>query len=118
MSEFLCQVDEIGEYGKEIRLNPPASARFGQSGTPVYLMLFRMADGVTAYRNLCPHQLRSLNWGPDRFMVTPDSRVVCAHHGAAFELSTGLCVQGPCEGASLESATVEIRDGKVWLADN
>jgi len=42
--------------------------------------------------------------------------VVCAAHGAAFELQHGVCVSGPCRGQSLLAVAVTVRDGEVVLA--
>ena len=41
--------------------------------------------------------------------------LVCAAHGASFELQGGECLAGPCRGESLRAVAVEIRDGAVWL---
>ena len=43
--------------------------------------------------------------------------MVCAAHGASFELVNGDCTAGPCRGDSLRSIAVEIRDGQVVLVD-
>ena len=70
---------------------------------------------VHAYRNLCPHAGRFLNWAPGRFLFD-EGRLVCAAHGATFEVRTGLCVDGPCRGSHLVPVTVEsIGDGKIRL---
>jgi nitrite reductase/ring-hydroxylating ferredoxin subunit len=35
-------------------------------------------------------------------------RLVCAAHGASFEMEQGLCVAGPCKGASLVAVAVTV----------
>ena len=97
---FLCKLSEIGETGKEVRL-------MGESGIQ-WLMLFVRDGNLTAWRNVCPHQGRSLNVAPDKFLFTDTGHLVCCHHGASFELSEGLCVDGPCKGASLARVDVDI----------
>ncbi|HNV79908.1 MAG TPA: Rieske (2Fe-2S) protein, partial [Thermomonas sp.] len=42
--------------------------------------------------------------------------LVCAAHGASFELANGVCVAGPCRGESLRAVAVEVRDGGISLA--
>ena len=41
------------------------------------------------------------------------TRILCATHGAAFEIETGSCVSGPCEGDSLTPYPVTVVDGVV-----
>ena len=107
MSQHICKASDITPKGKEIRIP-------GEDG-PFYLMVFRRGDRLLAYHNSCPHQGRSLNFAPDRFLIGDDGLLVCAHHGAAFDLDTGDCTQGPCEGSSLRAIAISIRDDEVWL---
>ncbi|MEE8338841.1 MAG: Rieske 2Fe-2S domain-containing protein [Xanthomonadales bacterium] len=108
MTQRLCTVSEVGAKGKEIRVTAREN--------PPFVMLFRVDDEIVAYHNTCPHQGLSLNWAPDRFLVgDDDGLLVCAHHGAAFELSSGKCVQGPCKGSSLQPIDIFIKDDEVWL---
>jgi nitrite reductase/ring-hydroxylating ferredoxin subunit len=41
--------------------------------------------------------------------------LVCAHHGASFELEGGQCVTGPCMGGGLTRVPVFVEDGRVYL---
>jgi nitrite reductase/ring-hydroxylating ferredoxin subunit len=43
---------------------------------------------------------------------------MCRSHGAQFDISTGLCVAGPCVGAHLRSLAVRIEHGYVMLLDD
>lgn len=81
------------------------------------LVLHRHAGGdVRAWLNVCPHAGRRLDWAPGKFLLSRDGLLVCAVHGAGFELTTGLCVSGPCRGQSLRAVAVAVRDGGVHLA--
>jgi nitrite reductase/ring-hydroxylating ferredoxin subunit len=80
------------------------------------LILLRDGDAVRAWLNICPHAGRRLDWAPGRFLQSNSGELVCAVHGATFEMLRGLCVAGPCVGASLRAVAVEVRDGAVWLA--
>jgi nitrite reductase/ring-hydroxylating ferredoxin subunit len=75
----------------------------------------RKNDRVFAYLNTCPHAGRPLNWGPDRFLTRDNGLIMCAGHGALFEIESGLCVAGACLGASLTSLDVEISNGRVLV---
>ena len=80
------------------------------------LLLYRDGDEVRAWLNVCPHAGRRLDWAPGQFLTTADGLLVCAAHGASFELAGGACVAGPCRGQSLRAVAVAVRDGAVWLA--
>ncbi|HEU4773350.1 MAG TPA: Rieske 2Fe-2S domain-containing protein [Lysobacter sp.] len=79
------------------------------------LVLYRDGDDVRAWINVCPHAGRQLDWTPGQFLKSRDGLLVCAAHGATFELQGGECVGGPCRGESLRAVEVEVRDGAVWL---
>ena len=104
---FLCKLSEIGESGKEVRLA-------GESGIQ-WLMLFMRDGTLTAWRNVCPHQGRSLNFAPDKFLFSDKGHLVCCHHGASFDLSEGICVEGPCKGAALTPVDVDIEGDDVLI---
>jgi len=80
------------------------------------LILHREGEQVRAWLNICPHAGRRLDWAPGQFLKSRDGLLVCAAHGASFELAHGECVAGPCRGEALRAVPVEVRDGQVWLA--
>jgi nitrite reductase/ring-hydroxylating ferredoxin subunit len=80
------------------------------------LLLFRQGQCVRAWLNVCPHAGRRLDWAPGKFLKSKEGHLVCAAHGASFELSGGICVAGPCKGDSLRAIAVTIVDGEVRLA--
>ncbi|MEL1265922.1 Rieske (2Fe-2S) protein [Pseudoxanthomonas putridarboris] len=80
------------------------------------LILYRDSAGVRAWLNICPHAGRRLDWAPGQFLKSKDGHLVCAAHGASFELVRGDCVAGPCRGDALKAVPVQVRDGEVWLA--
>jgi nitrite reductase/ring-hydroxylating ferredoxin subunit len=100
----LCAVADI----------PDGSGRtfvFGEGKGSVGIVVLRDAEAVTAYVNLCPHFGIPLNVRerPSTFR----KHVLCANHYAAFRFADGYCVEGPCEGSSLEPVPLEVRDGRV-----
>ena len=83
------------------------------------LLLYRDASGdVRAWLNVCPHAGRRLDWSPGKFLRAKDGLLVCAAHGASFELVNGVCVAGPCRGESLRAVAVEVRNGEISLAQD
>lgn len=80
------------------------------------LIVHRRGDAVRAWLNVCPHAGRRLDWAPGQFLTTGEGLLVCAAHGASFELENGTCVAGPCRGDALRAVPVEVREGQVWLA--
>jgi len=85
-------------------------------GTPESLILHRDGNAVRAWLNICPHAGRRLDWSPGEFLKSRDGLLVCAVHGASFELLGGECVAGPCRGDRLRAVEVVVRDGQVFLA--
>lgn len=80
------------------------------------LILYRDGSDVRAWLNVCPHAGRRLDWAPGQFLKSKDGLLVCAAHGASFELGNGDCVAGPCRGDSLRAVAVTVVDGEVELA--
>ena len=68
---------------------------------------------LQAWLNCCPHQGRRLDYAPGKFLIHK-GQLVCAAHGASFDLEEGLCVGGPCRGEHLTSVrVVEEPDGSL-----
>jgi nitrite reductase/ring-hydroxylating ferredoxin subunit len=105
----LCRLDDI-EDG--------AAKGFAVGEGTQRLNLFVVRDGarVYGYVNSCPHQGTPLDWTPDRFISDDTGLILCATHGALFEIEDGLCVAGPCAGAHLTPLPVAVRDGAIVFA--
>jgi len=85
-------------------------------GVAESLIVHRDAAGqVRAWLNVCPHAGRRLDWAPGEFLRSKDGLLVCAVHGASFELAGGECVAGPCRGEHLREVAVHCVDGDVRL---
>jgi nitrite reductase/ring-hydroxylating ferredoxin subunit len=93
-----------------------AEAEAAVGGSAESLILYRDGDTVRAWLNVCPHAGRRLDWAPGRFLKSKDGLLVCAVHGASFELQRGECVAGSCRGDALRAVAVEVRDGAIYLA--
>ena len=80
------------------------------------LIVHRDAAGqVKAWLNVCPHAGRRLDWAPGEFLRSKAGLLVCAVHGASFELAGGECVAGPCRGERLREVAVHCEDGELRL---
>ncbi len=98
-------------------LPDPGSLAFTlpRDGMAFFGFVVRKDGEVYAYENFCPHAGRQLNWGPDRFLTRDQSLIMCAAHGALFEIATGLCAAGPCVGERLVRLTVREHGGELQV---
>lgn len=102
----VCNLGELSDPGcKEFRI--------GEGDWPFKGFVVRQGDKIYAYRNFCMHAGHPLNWIPDKFLTGDGSKIICASHGAIYEIESGECVAGPCPGKKLRPVAMEIRDGKV-----
>ena len=107
--QVLCKLDEI-EDGQA------KSFTFGEGADEHEIFVVREDDQVFGYVNSCPHLGTPLNWDGDRFISDDSGLILCATHGALFEIEDGECVSGPCAGQSLEAASVSVdAEGRVVL---
>ena len=81
------------------------------------IFIIRRGNAVFAYENACPHVGTPLDWVQDQFLSEDGSHIVCATHGAKFNIEDGMCFSGPCHGVPLPPIAVEIADGAVKLAE-
>ena len=126
----LCGLEEL-EEGRLVALDraeaPGAATDAPDSAIPApssidvpadveSVLALRAGERVRVWHNVCPHGGRRLDWAPGRFLRDGE-HLVCAHHGAVFELERGLCMSGPCRGQSLAALAVDVRDGEVWIGE-
>jgi nitrite reductase/ring-hydroxylating ferredoxin subunit len=109
VERVLCTLTELDDPGAR-------EFRVGRGDWPLSGFVVRRGAEVHAYVNRCPHAGHPLNLRPDDFLTLDRSLVQCRSHGALFELTTGLCIAGPCAGAALRRVPVEVEDGYVLLA--
>ena len=91
-----------------------ATFRLSCRGKPVDGFIVNVNGTYHAYVNRCPHAGTSLDLWPNEFLTEDGRHLICSTHGAIFERHTGLCVEGPCPGARLETLLVE-RDGALLV---
>lgn len=105
VSEALIGPDEVREGQLQA-----IECDFGEG--PVGLLALRHGDRLQVWHNACPHAGRRLDYAPGRFLMH-DGRLVCAAHGAQFDLADGRCVDGPGRGGALAALEVS-PDGRGW----
>ncbi len=80
------------------------------------VFVVRKGRGVYAYINSCPHTGSPLDWKVHEFLSLDRRHIQCAMHAALFQLTDGMCVAGPCTGASLTAIAVEVESGLVIMS--
>ncbi len=103
--------------GPLVDIDDPGCREFqiGDGDWPFLGFVVRKGDKVYAYHNYCVHVGHQLNWMPNGFLTRDHTSIICASHGAQYEIDTGLCFRGPCLGKSLRKVEVEVRDGLVYV---
>ena len=105
---YLCRRDEISDRQcKEFAIK--------DSSPPIELFLVQKDNHVYAYQNHCPHTGINLNWQPNQFFDITGQLLQCSTHGALFRIHDGLCVRGPCNGASLTPLTLSYEQHDIYL---
>jgi nitrite reductase/ring-hydroxylating ferredoxin subunit len=108
LRHVVCRLEDIPDPGARGFSLPGAAL-------PDEWFLVRRGQAVHAYRNVCPHAGRFLNWKPDAFLTRDLSLIMCSGHGALFDPDSGHCVAGPALGRALESLPVTIDAGLVMV---
>lgn len=104
----VCRFDVLDDPGTR-------EFRIGEGDWPFKGFVVRKGNEVFAYQNYCMHVGHPLNWQPNRFLTEDSSQIICASHGAIYDIDSGVCVSGPCPGKKLRPVEVEIRDGDVFV---
>ena len=107
---FLCRSEEIAEG--------EALAFSSRPGSRTKVILVRRHGALHAYWDACPHYGDTpMAWRTNEYLNAGRDRIVCASHGAEFEIETGRCVLGAALGKSLSRAPIEVdAAGEVHLS--
>ena len=87
-----------------------------RDGNDDQVFAVRRGDDVFVWLNDCPHNHRPLEYRQDRFLSADGQHIVCYAHSAHFDIRTGHCFAGPCEGDRLIPVACRIDAGAVWIA--
>ena len=103
----LCHLDQLAER-RATGFDP-----FSNGRPSVFVV--KKDSALYAYRDLCPHYGDTqLPWKKDEYLDRAGDVIVCAAHGARFDIESGKCISGPCLGQSLTAVTLHVsNDGCV-----
>lgn len=108
LERVICPLHELADPGAR-------EFTMGNGDWPLRGFVVRSGETVRAYVNHCPHAGFPLNWTPDGFLAPHSRLILCSMHGAVFEIETGLCISGPCDGLRLRALPVRVERGYVML---
>jgi nitrite reductase/ring-hydroxylating ferredoxin subunit len=111
LARVICPLHELADPGSR-------GFTMGAGDWPLRGFVVRHGETVRAYVNHCPHAGFPLNWTPDVFLAPDAPLILCSMHGALFEMDTGLCVSGPCNGLRLRALAVRVARGYVMLDES
>lgn len=104
----LCHLDDLPDGGSR-GFDPQATGRDT-------LFIVRRGQALHAYANACPHHGTPMAWRKDAYLNAAGDRIVCAAHGAQFEIDSGLCTLGPCLGDRLTPVALSVGvDGDLHI---
>lgn len=66
-----------------------------------------------AYQNICQHLPITLDLNDNLFLDHDRKYLQCHMHGAMYEMESGLCIAGPCQGARLVSLELEEEETRI-----
>lgn len=103
--------------GPMTEIEDPGCREFsiGDGDWPFRGFVVRQGDEVFAYQNFCVHVGHPLNWSPNKFLTKDKSAIICASHGATYEIETGYCFAGPGSGRELQKVDAEVRGGVIFV---
>jgi len=108
LTRVVCALHELADPGAK-------GFTIGRGDWPLRGFVVRHGGVVRAYVNHCPHAGFPLNWTPDAFLAPDAPMILCSMHGALFEVESGLCISGPCQGLGLRPLAVRVERGYVML---
>lgn len=102
----LCRIDDVPDGGA-LGLLP--------RGFVDTVFAVRQGSQVFVWLNDCPHNHRPLELRKDMFLSSDGSHIQCYAHGAHFDIRSGQCFAGPCQGRALTPVPARVAAGTVWI---
>lgn len=115
MSELyaICRTSDIGDS----EAAGFVLARAEESGAkPWPILITRKGGSFYGFENACPHQGGRLDASPGQFLDDDGNFLTCGRHRAQFDLDTGHCFIGPCQGQRLTPIDLVVDDGDVCIS--
>jgi nitrite reductase/ring-hydroxylating ferredoxin subunit len=82
---------------------------------PWPILISRKGNNFYGFENACPHEGGRLDTQPGNFMDDENNFIECGRHHAQFDIDTGHCFIGPCQGKRLTPIKLVIDDGDVCV---
>jgi len=99
----------------DLKDNECREFRYGDGDWPFRGFVVHYKNNIYAYQNYCMHAGHQLNWQPNEFLTFDKNQIICASHGAIYDIESGLCVSGPCKGKKLRKIECFIRNDRVLV---
>ena len=113
MEAWVCREQELGQGVVRTK-----QLGHDDDGLPIMALVLRDESGdIVAYRNLCRHLPVPLDGGTGELLSEDGAHLICGTHGATYRLLDGYCVDGPCEGLSLQRLHVWEEAGDLYVSD-
>lgn len=107
--EKLCHINELDDPGAK-------GFEITRNGLELAFFIVKKDNQVYGYQNKCPHAGINLEWRPDDFLDMDKALIQCSVHGALFQIESGDCVAGPCNGNNLQPVQLEVeQNGDIFL---
>lgn len=75
------------------------------------VFVVRHRGELYGWRDACPHHGGTpMAWRKDQYLNADRTRIVCAAHGAQFDIASGACTLGPCLGQSLQRVALAVTE--------
>lgn len=107
---LLCSTHDIPE-GKA------KGFKIGENGKDTFFVT-RKNNQFFAYLDVCPHyNSTTLPWKRHEYTDVKGEHIVCAAHGALFDIATGVCIQGPCKHQRIQRIPIRIESNQqIWIS--
>lgn len=79
-------------------------------------MLVKVASGIRAYVNACPHQYLPLDYRGKQLLSEDGAKLMCTAHGASFVAETGDVIAGA--DCALDAVPLELRGDMILIGSS
>lgn len=104
--QILCRMNDISDPGSRGFLPYESADR---------VFAVRKGLEIFVYLNICPHQIQPMEFMRHQFLNSEKTEIMCFAHGAHFDIRTGECIKGMCEGYYLTPISSRIENGAVVI---
>lgn len=116
MSDSLREVCARGDLVRG-RVRTCALPRSPEGFPREAMVIEDMTGVVRAFINECKHLPIPLDAGSGEYLTEDGMFFLCSTHGAMYRVDDGYCIEGPCQGSSLNPLPVVIENGRVFLKE-